>query len=72
MTAAIDLHQGDCLEWLRTLPDNSVDLAILDPPYIFKSTNGGGALAVMPRNTTESSPRYPAGLILRYSRRYCA
>ena len=43
MTAAIELHQGDCLEWLRTLPDNSVDLAILDPPYNIKSTEGGGA-----------------------------
>lgn len=44
MTVAIDLHQGDCLEWLRTLPDNSVDLAILDPPYNIKSTEGGGRL----------------------------
>ena len=72
MTAAIDLHQGDCLEWLRTLPDNSVDLAILDPPYIFKNTRGGGHLAVTPRSTMVISPRYPAGLILKYSRRYCA
>ena len=72
MTDAIELHQGDCLEWLRTLPDNSVDLAILDPPYNIKSTEGGVPLAVMPRSTMGSSPRYPAGLILTYSRRYCA
>lgn len=29
----ITLHRGDCLEVLRTLPDNSFDLAIVDPPY---------------------------------------
>ena len=72
MTETAELHQGDCLEWLRTLPDNSVDLAILDPPYILKSTTGGGHLAIMLRSTTTTWPRYPAGLILTYSRRYCA
>ena len=25
--------QGDCLEQMRTLPDNSVDTIITDPPY---------------------------------------
>jgi site-specific DNA-methyltransferase (adenine-specific) len=27
------LHHGDSLEWMRTLPDNSVDLVLTDPPY---------------------------------------
>lgn len=27
------LHLGDCLETLRTLPDNSVDSVVTDPPY---------------------------------------
>jgi len=27
------LHHGDCLAWLRTLPDNDVDHVIVDPPY---------------------------------------
>jgi site-specific DNA-methyltransferase (adenine-specific) len=27
------LIQGDCLEVMRTLPDNSIDLIITDPPY---------------------------------------
>lgn len=27
------LHLGDCLEWLKTLPDASVDAVITDPPY---------------------------------------
>jgi DNA modification methylase len=29
----IDLKHGDCLEVLRTLPDNSVDAVVTDPPY---------------------------------------
>jgi site-specific DNA-methyltransferase (adenine-specific) len=27
------LHQGDAVDWLRTLADGSVDLLITDPPY---------------------------------------
>lgn len=30
---SISLINGDCLEVLRELPDNSFDLAIVDPPY---------------------------------------
>jgi DNA modification methylase len=29
----IDLRLGDCLEVLKTLPDNSVDSVVVDPPY---------------------------------------
>jgi len=29
----IQLMQGDCLERLREIPDNSVDLILTDPPY---------------------------------------
>ena len=28
-----DLYLGDCVEVLKTLPDNSVDLILTDPPY---------------------------------------
>lgn len=34
------LHHGDCLPYLRTLPDNSIDLVLTDPPYC-----SGGAKA---------------------------
>lgn len=30
------IHQGDCLELLKSLPDNSVDLVITSPPYNLK------------------------------------
>jgi site-specific DNA-methyltransferase (adenine-specific)/modification methylase len=29
----VRLHLGDCLEFMRTLPDKSVDAVITDPPY---------------------------------------
>ena len=27
------IHQGDCLEVLKTIPDNSIDAVVTDPPY---------------------------------------
>lgn len=29
----IDIRQGDCLELLKTLPNNSIDMVLTDPPY---------------------------------------
>lgn len=29
----VSLHLGDCVEWLRSLPDNCADVVITDPPY---------------------------------------
>jgi site-specific DNA-methyltransferase (adenine-specific) len=29
----IDLLHGDCLELMKTIPDNSVDMCLTDPPY---------------------------------------
>lgn len=29
----IKLMQGDCLELLKTVPDKSIDLVLVDPPY---------------------------------------
>lgn len=31
----VELHNGDCLDVLKELPDNSVDAIICDPPYGF-------------------------------------
>jgi len=33
MTEPYELHNGDCLEVLRTMPDNSIDAVVTDPPY---------------------------------------
>jgi len=37
-----ELHHGDCLEVLRTLPDNSVDAIVTDPPYGLTANKKGG------------------------------
>lgn len=29
----INLYQGDCLDVLKTFPDNSVEAVVTDPPY---------------------------------------
>ena len=29
----IDLRQGDCLETMKDIPDNSIDLTVTSPPY---------------------------------------
>ena len=33
----MELKQGDCLELMKTLPDNSIDLIFCDPPYALGS-----------------------------------
>lgn len=40
----IELYHGDCLEVLKNLPDNSVDMVLTDPPYgiDFQSNSRGG------------------------------
>ena len=35
----INLNHGDCLEAMRTMPDNAYELAIVDPPYGIKASN---------------------------------
>lgn len=29
----IKLYHGDCLEVMKKLPDNSIDMVLTDPPY---------------------------------------
>ena len=37
----IDLRQGDCLELMKDIPDGSIDMAVIDPPYLLNKTTGG-------------------------------
>lgn len=39
----IDLRLGDCYETIKDIPDNSVDLVIIDPPYLYTTAKAGGA-----------------------------
>lgn len=36
------IYNVDCMDGLKEIPDNSVDLVIMDPPYSFPRTEGGG------------------------------
>lgn len=36
----VNLHHADCLAYLKSLPANSVDLALLDPPYEISRQTG--------------------------------
>ena len=44
------IYNEDCLETLKKLPDNSVDLVIADPPYEIVSGGGGGCFGVEQRD----------------------
>lgn len=37
-----DVFCQDCLEAMRSMPDNTYDLAVVDPPYGAGFTEGGG------------------------------
>lgn len=39
----IELYNADCYAKLKEIPDNSVDLVIIDPPYDILDCGGGGA-----------------------------
>lgn len=53
----IDLRQGDCLEIMKDIPDKSIDLVVIDPPYDFMSKHysfgktyaGAGAFGTLSR-----------------------
>ena len=38
---SIKLIQGDCLEKMKDIPDNSIDLTVTSPPYDNLRTYGG-------------------------------
>lgn len=40
MSEAVTVHHGDCLEVMRAMPDNSVDLVLTSPPYEAARTYG--------------------------------
>ena len=42
----IRLYNGDCMEVLKSLPDNSVDLIVTDPPYLIENILGGAAWGI--------------------------
>lgn len=45
-----NLINGDCYEELKKIPDKSIDLIIIDPPYEFVCGGGGGAFGADKEN----------------------
>lgn len=54
--STISLYNADCYEKIKDIPDNSVDLVIIDPPYLFNSDKGGGAFG--PKNRSYHQEYY--------------
>jgi len=46
MLPRTDIYHGDCLDVLRTLPENSVDLIVTSPPYADQRKNTYGGIRV--------------------------
>ena len=40
-TDRYELYNGDCLEVMKSIPDKSIDLVVIDPPYEIKTMKGG-------------------------------
>ena len=54
-----NIIQGDCLEQLKKLKDDSVDLVITDPPYKVSQNYGGGIDADNLRNVSSILRTFP-------------
>lgn len=54
----IELHNIDCMEYMRTLPDKAFELAIVDPPYGIGM--GGGTLDLLQEATPTATRRSTA------------
>ena len=46
LAGMVELHLGDCLEVLKTLPENSIDSCVCDPPYHLISASRNGSRRV--------------------------
>ena len=60
LSGMVELHLGDCLEVLKTLPENSIDSCVCDPPYHL--TNNTGSRRPNPGQYTPiGKPKEPKG-----------
>lgn len=50
MNDNIKLWHGDCLELMKDIPDNTVDMVVTDPPYkIITGGDSNGANSIRPK-----------------------
>ena len=57
----IELHTGDCLDVLKTLPDCSVDAIVTDPPYGLSNTKPARVAETITEWTTGNRSFTPSG-----------
>lgn len=36
-----ELYNGDCYEYIKKIPDKSIDLVVTDPPYLLETQGAG-------------------------------
>lgn len=66
----ITLHNGDCMDILKSLPDKAFDLAICDPPYGIganKMTLGNGKRKIYRGENDWDKLPPPLSILLNYS-----
>ena len=54
--STFELKNIDCLEYIKTMPDNSVDCIITDPPYQLDNRGGrGGGICSLQKYESKES-----------------
>lgn len=56
----VTLHHGDCLDAMRSMPTESVDIVVTSPPYNMGLTPGGNGRGTY-RHTTSKARRFSTG-----------
>lgn len=51
------IQLGDCYEMIKQIPDNSIDLVVIDPPYQF-CAGGNGSSDIAKRKRKQNSETY--------------
>lgn len=62
----IQLLNKDCIEGMKTLADNSIDLIVTDPPYDIGSISGGGSVNTVKKLNKSLQDLRKADLIKGY------
>ena len=62
----IQLYNQDCIDGMKTLADNSIDLIVTDPPYDIGSISGGGSVNTVKKLNKSLQDLKKADLIKGY------